>query len=543
MRLRSVAAAIATLALSATGLVACGDGGGATLDGAGDPNIVRTAASEPQNGLIPTDTNESNGSQVLELLYRGLVSYDENGKSHNQVAESITANPDSTEFTVKLKDGWTFTDGTPVTADSFIDAWNYGAAGKNAQKQQDFFSNIKGFDEVKDPSSSVEKLSGLQKVNDKEFTITLSDPDSQFPISLGATPFFPLPQSFFDDPKSFGEHPVGNGPYKLDGQNAWTHNSSIRTVKNDKYAGDDKPKNGGVTFKLYENLDTAYTDLQASNLDIIGQTVPPTAMQTFKDDFPSTHLVKPIASNGGFVIPQWLDHFGNDEEGHLRRQAISMAINRKQISDKIMNGTRVPAKDFTATTLGDVPNVEGSDVLDYNPDKAKELWKKADDIKPYSGKLEIAYNSDGGHKEWVEAVSNSIHNVLGIDATGKAYPNFKALRNVVSSGSIHTAFRSGWQADFPSQANFLQPQFATNGASNDGKYTNAEFDNLLKDASKESDQKKAQEIYAKAQAILMRELPEIPLFYYTASAAWTTSLSNVNYDWKGVPIFTDITKS
>ncbi|MDU7503957.1 MAG: ABC transporter substrate-binding protein, partial [Corynebacterium kroppenstedtii] len=150
MRLRSVAAAIATLALSATGLVACGDGGGATLDGAGDPNIVRTAASEPQNGLIPTNTNESNGSQVLELLYRGLVSYDENGKSHNQVADSITANPDSTEFTVRLKDGWTFTDGTPVTADSFIDAWNYGAAGKNAQKQQDFFSNIKGFDDVKD---------------------------------------------------------------------------------------------------------------------------------------------------------------------------------------------------------------------------------------------------------------------------------------------------------------------------------------------------------------------------------------------------------
>lgn len=159
--------------------------------------------------------------------------------------------------------------------------------------------------------------------------------------------------------------------------------------------------------------------------------------------------MKPIASNGGFVIPQWLDHFGNDEEGHLRRQAISMAINRKQISDKIMNGTRVPVKDFTATTLGEVPNVEGSEVLDYNPDKAKELWKKADDIKPYSGKLEIAYNSDGGHKEWIEAVSNSIHNVLGIDATGKAYPNFKALRNEVSSGSIHTAFRSGWQETIP----------------------------------------------------------------------------------------------
>ncbi|MDN8624252.1 MULTISPECIES: peptide ABC transporter substrate-binding protein [Corynebacterium] len=543
MRLRSVAATIATLALSVAGLTACGDGGGATLDGAGDPNIIRTAASEPQNGLITTDTNENNGGQVLDLLYRGLVAYDEDGKPRNEVASNIEANSDNTQFTVQLEDGWTFTDGTPVTADSFIDAWNYGAAGKNAQKQQDFFSNIKGFDDVKDPSSSVEKMSGLQKLNDKEFSISLTDPDSQFPISLGATPFYPLPQAFFDDPKGFGEHPVGNGPYKLDGQDAWTHNNSIRTVKNDTYAGDDKPKNGGVTVKLYENLDTAYTDLQANNLDIIGITVPPTAMQTFKDDFPSTNLVKPIAANGGFVIPQWLDHFGNDEEGHLRRQAISMAINRKQIADKIMNGTRVPMKDFTATTLGDIPDVQGKEVLDYNPDKAKELWKKADDIKPFSGKFEIAYNSDGGHKEWVEAVTNSIHNVLGINATGKAYPNFKALRNDVSSGSIHTAFRSGWQGDYPSQVNFLQPQFATDGSSNDGKYTNEEFDNLLKDAARESDPKKAQETYAKAQGILMTDLPEIPLFYYTASAAWTTSLSDVNYDWKGVPIYTGITKN
>lgn len=163
MRLRSVAAAIATLALSATGLVACGDGGGATLDGAGDPNIVRTAASEPQNGLIPTNTNESNGSQVLELLYRGLVSYDENGKSHNQVADSITANPDSTEFTVRLKDGWTFTDGTPVTADSFIDAWNYGAAGKTPKNNKTSSQILKGLTTSKTPAVASKSCPGCKK--------------------------------------------------------------------------------------------------------------------------------------------------------------------------------------------------------------------------------------------------------------------------------------------------------------------------------------------------------------------------------------------
>ena len=94
---------------------------------------------------------------------------------------------------------------------------------------------------------------------------------------------------------------------------------------------------------------------------------------------------QPYAGVQYFTIPQYLPHFSG-EEGRLRRQAISMAVDRDTITKTIFNGTRTPAKDFTAPTLeGYDANISGNDVLTYNPEKAKELWAKADAISPWDG--------------------------------------------------------------------------------------------------------------------------------------------------------------
>jgi hypothetical protein len=65
--------------------------------------------------------------------------------------------------------------------------------------------------------------------------------------------------------------------------------------------------------------------------------------------------------------------------------------------------------------------VGGYGNLRYDPEAAKRLWAQADAIAPWSGSFEIAYNGDGGHKEWVDATTNNIRNTLGIDAKGKEY--------------------------------------------------------------------------------------------------------------------------
>lgn len=118
----------------------------------GDPNFddliggdVATPIGEPEH-LFPTNSNESEGIEVLKALFKGLVDFDPvSTEPFNQVAESITSDDGGQTWTIVIKDGWTFHDGEAVTAASFVNAWNYGALGANGQQNNSFYGNIVGY--------------------------------------------------------------------------------------------------------------------------------------------------------------------------------------------------------------------------------------------------------------------------------------------------------------------------------------------------------------------------------------------------------------
>ncbi len=113
--MKKKALAFAAMACSVAMLLsACGgsNSNAASGDTAGS-NIITAYNSEPQNPLIPGNTNETGGGKPVDLLFSRLVSFDKDGKASNEVAESITPNDDATQYTIKIKSGWKFTDGTP----------------------------------------------------------------------------------------------------------------------------------------------------------------------------------------------------------------------------------------------------------------------------------------------------------------------------------------------------------------------------------------------------------------------------------------------
>ncbi|MBV8929384.1 MAG: ABC transporter substrate-binding protein, partial [Mycobacteriaceae bacterium] len=226
-----------------------------------------------------------------------------------------------------------------------------------------------------------------------------------------------------------------------------------------------------------------------------------------------------------------------------RRLALSAAINRPQICKQIFSDTRSPSRDFTARSLpGFDPNIPGNEALDFDPARAKRLWAQADSISPWSGDYVIAYNADGGHQEWVDAVANSIKNTLGINAVGAPQPTFAQIRTQITNRTIQTAFRAGWQGDYPSLLEFLEPLFITHAGSNDVGYSNPEFDAALLRAEAAQTLPQAYVLTNSAQRILLHDMPVVPLWDYINAGGRSSAVSDVVMTWNGLPNYEAIVK-
>lgn len=182
-------------------LTACGGGdeesGGADATGAAASSglpMVTANGGEPENPLVPTNTNVINGIKLLRTTFSGLTYFDSDGAMQMEMAESIETE-DNQHYTVTLADGWTFTDGSPVTAQSYVDAWNYGANLNNAQANAYFFEPIAGYDDVIAEGAAADAtMNGLEVVDDRTFEITLYGPQADFQMRLGYIAFVPLPE-------------------------------------------------------------------------------------------------------------------------------------------------------------------------------------------------------------------------------------------------------------------------------------------------------------------------------------------------------------
>ncbi|MEU4096576.1 ABC transporter substrate-binding protein [Streptomyces sp. NPDC026673] len=539
--MRRSAARWAVGAAAAT-LVATGCGGGGEDSGAADGAGVFSASwTDPQNPLEPANTNEVQGGKVLDMIFRGLKQYNpKTAAAENVIADSITTT-DQRTFKVRLKDGWTFSNGQKVTSDSFIDAWNYAALVTNKQINASFFRYVDGYDKVHPASGNptAKELSGLTRQDDLNFTVKLNQKFSTWPDTLGYAAFMPLPRAFFTDHAAWLKRPIGNGPYRVE---SYTKGQGMQLRKWDGYKGGDAAVNGGVDLKVYTDNNTAYTDLQAGNLDLVDD-VPAAQLKNVKDDLDGRYLNTPAGIIQTIAFPLY-DKAWSGPNSEKLRQGISMAINRKQITRQIFHNTRIPARDWTSPVLGTAGGFDDAlcgDVCAYDPARARKLVKEGGGLP--GGTMKITYNADGGsHKDWVDAVCNSINNALGEDSAcvGNPVGTFADFRNQIVNQQMKNPFRAGWQMDYPLIQNFLQPLYYTDASSNDAHFSNAQFDMLVDQANAESDPAKAVDTFKQAERILPQQVPAIALWYQNGSAGWSARLSGVALNPFSVPVFNRI---
>lgn len=528
MHKRLRAGLTAGVALLTLATAACGSGGG----GAGQASAsgktggtISVRGCTPQNPLIAGNTSETCGGNVITAITSELVHYNSDTAAPElDLAQSVDTT-DNVHFTVKLKQGQKFDDGTEVKARNFVDAWNTVAYGPNGYQGGYFFEPIKGYQDVQCADAkcttppATKQMSGLQVTDDYTFTIETTSPVSNLLVRLGYSAFAPMPDAFLNNITSdtFGKMPVGNGPFKVTANDA----TQIVLEKNQNYSGAWPAHVDKIIYRIYNDASTAFTDVVANNLDFT-DTIPTDQLagDAYKKTVGDRSLIKPVG------IFQWVTFSPTDDQ--LKnvdlRKALSMAVDRQSITQTVFNNTRTPADSWVSPVVDGYKAGVCGDACKYDAAAAKALYDKAGG---YKGTLLLSVNGDGGHQQWAQAACNSMKNALGVDCQVNTTPDFKTLRNKIQSGELTGMFRGGWQMDYPSIEDFLTPIYAKNAASNDAKYDNPAFDAKLAEAAAAPDLAKANALYQEAEAMLATDMPTMPLWFSSVAAAWSTKVTNV----------------
>lgn len=485
------------------------------------------STTEPAQLLLPAMAAESGAGDVVDAMWTGLVDYEPVTAAPRLAHAASITTDDNLTWKIALKPGWTFHDGTAVTAASYVDAWNWAAACQNGAANQSFFgpsgANIAGYEQTAGSASAAGKvtcpdqpvpLTGLSVTDDLSFTITLAEPVAILESILGYWAFAPMPQTFFKDPEVFAADPIGNGPFEFATRTVGT---DIRMSAFGNYQGADRAQVQDIEWRVYDDLDRAYEDLRAGRLDLLTR-MPIDVLEgaRWQEELgEGNFLLKPAGLFTSLTFPLYDKRFDAPE----LRAALSRAVDRRSIVNEVWHDTVIPADAWAPPVVDGYEPGACGDTCVYDAAAAKDLFAKGGG---FSSDLSIAFNEDGGHAAWVAAVCDSITKTLGITCTPQPFATQKEYVAAVTEKQMVGLFRTTWRMDYPNLQNFLEPLYGEAGA-NEGGYSDPRFDELMAEARK-LPVEEAIGKYQESQVILSGTVPAIPLWSGTVQMGWTEKI-------------------
>lgn len=499
------------------------------------------AAEEPQSGgtmsfyigepayIDPYNAQETEGMQVTQAIFDSLTTFDDLDptKVLPAAAESWSSNDDATVWTFKLNPNGKFSDGTPVTANDFVYAWNRIANPETVNTSTGkadpsiisyHLGFVKGFDDV--AGGKADTMSGLKAVDDTTLEVTLSQPFADFEYVVGHPSLCPVPQKLVEEgvevdgkTVAYGEMPIGNGPFKM--AEPWKHNQEIKVVRNENYVGDAAYLDG-VDFRIFKDPETAYTEFEAGNLDFtqIGEGKIKDAETKYgasEDGFtvnPGKQVLLGAETSTYYLILNNKNEFLKNKDF---RKAVSLAINRQAICDLVFEGTREPADNILPPGMTGYKAGAWADSK-YDVEAAKKAL--ADAGYPEGKGLptfKLSFNSGGGHEKIMELVMADLK-AIGIKSEFQS-ADFPVYLKQLDEGK-HEIARLGWVADYPIAYNFLYALFDSESTDNKAFYSNAAVDQGIKDAEQMTDSAGRTAKFEEISDTIGADIPVAPLMFY-----------------------------
>lgn len=490
-----------------------------------DSKILRVNLSSEIPTADPGLSEDNLSAAITRATFDGLTRTGTDGKISLSVAKKVDISSDKLTYTFTLRDS-KWSNGDPVTASDFEYAWKRAIDPKTASNYAYLFYYIKHAQQANMGKANVDEV-GVKALDDHTLQVTLEEPTPFF-LQLTSFPvYYPVNQKLAKaNPKWAWEAKthVGNGPYKLE---TWEHKQKLTLVKNEKYWDKDAVKLERIDCTMIENEDVELSMFENGELDWAGQPTGALSADDISSLKKSGALVtQPIAGT-------YLYKFNTEQAPFTNakiRKAFAYAINRKALIDDVLSFNPLPASAIVPPTmsLGKEGYFKDNDVQTAQKLLAEGMKELGISKLP---PLTISYNTSESHKKIAETIGDQWKRAFGVEVKLEN-KEWKRYIEDLHEGNYQIG-RSGWIGDFNDPINYLGLFEDKKGPNNDTNWENAAYQKLLKESAIEADPEKRSELLAKAEAILMDEMPVVPIYFYTNTYVKNKNLQGVVLDGLG----------
>lgn len=468
------------------------------------------------NQAEPTSLDPHKGTDVQSArigydLFEGLLTFGPDGKTIPGVAEKWEISSDGLTYTFFLRADAKWSDGTAVTADDFVFSWRRVVDPKTASDYAYFLWPVKNGEAISNGKAALDTL-GAVAVNPRTLKVTLERPTGYFLSSLVHRMTYPVSKA---NVEKFGGdfvkpgNMVSNGAYKLVD---YMPQSYVKVVKNPFFREAASVKVDTVVFHHTDSPETELRRFRAGELDIV-QMAPVTQIDWLRQNMPETMKFYPVLGTRYLAVNMTKEPLASNPK---LRQALSLAVDRQIIVDKITKSGDAPAYTLTA------PGVPGYTLPVANMSKATQAERDAmakklvaeagygPGAKPLT--VEILHNTDESTRKLAVAVASMWQAKLGAKVSLNNQEWKVVLQNAGEKSYANTV-TLGWIADFPDPYTFLKLFLGDVGKMNRAGYSNPAFDAKLQDANLSTDPAKRMAMIAEGEALMLADAPMIPLYH------------------------------
>lgn len=467
--------------------------------------ILRSGHPGEPDSLDPHNSVAAPALIVQNDLFESLLTLDARGRPVAGAAEKYSVSPDGRVYTFQLRSGLMYSDGKPISAGDFL--WSIrrladpAAASTGLAAWIDLIENGRAVLRGEKPPDSL----GVEAPDERTLRIRLSAAAPYFP-SIAAFPVFaPLPRHVIEKygrawtkPDNF----VSNGPFMLE---SWVPGNPVRVRKNPRFHAASSVRLDGVEYYSVSDQNTGVRLFLSGRLDAV-TNFPPEKLDSLRRERPRELRLAPSLGVTTYVFNHRLPKFRDSRV----REALSIAVDRRLLTSKIVRAGDTPAFGIVPAALSALTGVSTDGIRDTDRTRqARDLLRKAgyDATRPLE--VELLYHTSEEHKKVAVAVA-AMWQAAGVRVTLR-----NAERQVVEAATRQGDFeivRAAWFSPYADASGYFA-NLRRDSPANGGAYANPAFDALLERLSATNDPIDRRRVQRELELLLMREQAVIPLYH------------------------------